>query len=432
MSPPDEALISRRRLLRATAGLTAAGVRAPAVAAVAGPADAPELSVLTRNLYVGVDLSRLFDVADLAALREVAGDLLAEIREHPYDARTAAVAAEIEAAAPDVVCVQEAALIRTRSPSRFDGDHDPGADTVEVDLLASLTAHLEPLGSAFDVAASVVTNDVEVPAETPEGPVDLRLTNRVAVLVRGDATTEGRRSARFDAGVPVPLEGVDITVRRGYAAVDLAVDGRPVTVVSTHLESFATGIRDVQARELEEALPRTRPVVVAGDLNTGPETSPETYERLTASFADAHAALRPAEAGHTCCHADDLRNETPSLTRRVDAVLYRGGGRATAVGRVGAAPGDRVRAEVAGEPVRVWPSDHAGVVATVTVPASPTPTPTGSPPPTPSATPAAGTPEEQRGDGVEPQPGFGLGATVVAGAGALVAALRRRASGGDG
>jgi endonuclease/exonuclease/phosphatase family metal-dependent hydrolase len=428
MPLPDDAL-SRRRLLRATAGLAASGAVARPVAA----ADAPELDLLTRNLYVGVDLSRLFDVTDLAGLRRVAGDLLAEVRAHPYDARAAAIAAEIDATAPDVVCVQEAALVRTRDPSRFDGDHDPGAETVEVDLLAALLDRLADRGLAYDVASAVVTNDVEVPADTADGTVDVRLTDRVAVLARADLPVSESRSALFDAGVPIPLEDVDLTIRRGYAAADVHVSGRPVAVVSSHLEAVVAGIRDRQAAELVAAVPADRPVVVGVDSNVGPGRSPETYDRLLASFADAHATRRPDEPGHTCCHDPDLVNDTPTLSSRLDQVLYRGGGTATAVDRVGAAPGDRVRAEVGGESVRVWPSDHAGVVASVTVPAAPTPTA-----PTPSRTAPRGTDTGTSGgpaggpdpDGnPESQSGFGVLAAVVAAGGATIAALRRH--GGD-
>jgi len=420
--------VPRRRLLRSAAALAATG----AVGSTAAAADATELSVLTRNLYVGVDLSRLVDVEDIADLRAVAGDLLAEIRAHPYDARVAGIAGEVASSRPDVVCVQEAALIRTRDPSQFDGDHDPGAETVEVDLLSSLADRLAARGLDYDVAATVVTNDVEVPADADDGQVDLRLTNRVAVLVREPVTVAGRRSSLFDAGVPVPIEGVDVTIRRGYAGVDLEVAGRPVTVLSTHLESFLAGIRDAQAAELTTSLPAARPAVVAGDFNAGPDSSPETYRRLRSAFEDAHAARRPAAAGPTCCHADGLRNDVPTLTRRVDAVLYRGGVAATAVERVGAAPADRVRAEVGSESVRVWPSDHAGVLAAVTVPESATETPTRSPTrsPTPSATTDAGTPGGPDGT-PEPQDGFGLLAGVLAGASAALAARRRRGDDGE-
>ena len=419
MVPLGSAPLSRRRLLRAAAGLAGASAATPAAASE------PELSVMTRNLYLGVDLFRLFGAEDREELRAVAGELLAGVRAHPYAARADAIAAEVARTAPDVVCLQEAALVRTRAPSRFDGDHDPGATDVLVDLLDLLSAQLAARDLGYTVASALVTNDVEMPAETDEGPVDLRLTDRVAVLVRDEAAVTATRGGRFAAGVPVPLETVELTIRRGFAGVDLTVGGRPVVVASTHLESLADGVRAAQAGALADRLPDDRPVVVGGDLNSGPDHSPGAYERLRESFEDAHSARRPDAAGHTCCHDTDLRNATPSLSRRVDALLYRGTGPPTAVTQVGADAGARVRAEVDGDSVRVWPSDHAGVVASLPVPATATGTPTATATPTTTPT-APATPDNTP----ESQPGMGLVATAVAGAIALLSTLRRR-RGGD-
>jgi hypothetical protein len=65
----------------------------------------------------------------------------------------------------------------------------------------------------------------------------------------------------------------------------------------------------------------------------------------------------------------------------VDHVLYRGDLSPTAVETVGTDAESWVQAEVDGESVTLWPSDHAGVVATLAVStATPTPTPTASTP----------------------------------------------------
>lgn len=251
----------------------------------------------------------------------------------------------------------------------------------------------------------------------------------MAVLVADGVEVTATRSDRFDAGVPVPLETVDLTIRRGFAGAEVTVGGRPAVVASTHLESLSDGIRAAQAGALADRLPDDRPVVVGGDLNSGPEASPAAYERLRETFGDAHAARRPDRAGHTCCHDADLRNASPSLSRRVDAVLYRGAGRPTAVRRVGAALGARVPAEIDGESVRLWPSDHAGVVASLPVPATATSTPTVSRTPTPTASPTGrpATPDEPPAT----QPGMGVLAATVAGAVALLSRLRD-GRGGDG
>jgi PGF-CTERM protein len=238
------------------------------------------------------------------------------------------------------------------------------------------------------------------------------------------------------------LPGSDRTLalERGYCSVEVRMDGVGFAAVSTHLESVSPLARRQQAAELLEALPADRPVVVGGDFNSGPGTDTAAYDRLTADLDDAYATLDPGGEGYTCCQAGSLRNESSRLDRRIDALLYRGRLDPTAVGRVGHRPEDRVEVEVDGETVRIWPSDHAGVVGTFEV-AEPTPTPTSDPAATPTpatSTPTAtGTPTATPTPRTTPTgstsagttdgsgPGMGVLAAVVGLSAAVVARLRR-------
>jgi len=346
--------------------------------------DERALSVLTRNCYVGVDLSGVADVDSESELRSLATDLLATARTHPYEARLDAIADEIATHRPDAVSLQEAVRIRTR-PTDSDGDW-----TVLVNLLPALVSRLADRGLDYEVAASVRTTQVTVEADDESGPVDVQLRDRDAVLVRADAEVVDTRSGRYAVAltVPVPWNDDSFTLARGYCVADLELGGRTVTVAGTHLESASTILRYLQAEELLGRLPGDRPVVLAGDFNSGPGTETATYDRLTGPYADAWAALR-GEDGNTCCQRSSLRNEDSHLRSRIDAVLYRGALTPTAVERVGEEQRDRVEATVDGETVTVWPSDHAGVLARFDLDwATPTPTPTPSPSPTPSSTPS--------------------------------------------
>lgn len=370
----DPAGCSRRAVLGGLSGLATA----QALPAAAAPDQS--LTVATRNLYLGVDLSRLFQATSMDDVRRIAGQMLDEIRTHPYAARTDAIAAEIEAAQPDVIGVQEAARIRVQTESDFLDDPSPNASTDAVDLLDLLSTKLEARGLDYDVATSTVTTDVEVPAEDDGGPTDVRLTDRTAVLVRSDLRVVERRSGTFDAALEYPLRGHSVSIRRGYCLVDLTVGGTDVTVANTHLESADAYTRKRQAEELLETLPSDRPVVLTGDLNSGPGTTTGAYERLTESFEDSYSSLRPDADGFTCCQANDLRNEESAFSSRVDHVLHRGALEPTAIERVGADPGSKVSVESGDETVRIWPSDHAGVVATLAIsPSTPTATSTLSP-----------------------------------------------------
>jgi endonuclease/exonuclease/phosphatase family metal-dependent hydrolase len=386
MTGPDRQSCRRREFL-GRAGGVAAGL---ALATTPGAATTPAtVTVMTRNLYLGVDLSVLSGAESLADVGRTAARLLGDVDPARFAARADAIAAEIEATAPDVVALQEAALVRTRRPGDS-GTASGGARTV-LDVLGRLRAALAARGLAYDVAAAGVSTDVELPADTAGGPTDLRLTDRDVLLVRSDVEVRGTRTDTYDAALRVPVPDTDreLAVRRGYCLAGLTVGDAPLRAVSTHLASASPVVRRRQAAQLLDALPAEGPVVVCGDFNSGPGTTTGTYDLLTGRYGDAHTALLPEGGGFTCCQAPDLDNDRSRLDERVDAVLYRGDLRPTAVGRVGHRPADRVTLQRGDRTVRLWPSDHAGVVATFEVGAA---TPAGANGGTPDATPEAITP----------------------------------------
>lgn len=348
---------------RAADGQSGDGRAADGQSDGAGADDATELTFLTRNLSLGVDFSRLASARSAEAVPRVVGALLADIDASHPEKRVRAVADEIVDADPAVVGLQEAALVRTERPADSpDGTADAG--TVRYDFLDSLAAELAARGADYRVAVSGVSTDLEAPGDVDGERVDVRLTDRDVLLVRGDLSTRDPRAHVYDASLVVPVgDGRTIGIDRGFVAVDVAVGGRTVTVANTHLEAASSLFRRAQAGELRDRIDGD--AVVLGDLNSAPGEG--AYDLLTESFDDAWAAVGPGSDGATCCQDGDLRNEASDLTRRIDHVLVRGLD-AVSAARVGA--GDDARIEVDG--VRLWPSDHAGVLATLRVPDSPT------------------------------------------------------------
>lgn len=362
--PPGQPTVDRRSVLAASGAL---------LVGPAFPSTTPTLTVATRNLSLGVRLARLFDVRSAEALRRTAGTLLENVREHPYDARLDAIAAEVEATDPAVLAVQEAALVRERP-----GDGEDWATVV--DVRDRLESSLAAAGLTYELAVSASTTDVELPAETDDGSRDVRFTDRVALLVRSDVEWSEPASGTFDAQFGLPFPGEGLAFERGFCTVDVTVGGVNCPVVSTHLESASASIRREQAEELLDRLPSDGRVALAGDFNSGPGTETASYDLLRESLTDAWATLRPDADGFTCCQAQQLTNDESLLHERVDAVFVGGGLHPTAVERVGHRPEDRVSGTRDGETVTVWPSDHAGVVATFEA-VPPTPTPASSPTP---------------------------------------------------
>jgi endonuclease/exonuclease/phosphatase family metal-dependent hydrolase len=315
------------------------------------------LTVMTRNLYLGTDLSEIFAAQSQSELLFKVGGALADVQDSRPQARMEAIAGEIADARPDLVGLQEVALWQT-GPFL---DPAPATDTA-YDFLQLLLDALEARGLRY-APVSVLTNfEAEAPALGAAGPFDLRYTQRDAVLARADLPASELKIERSAAqhfavklSFPNPFLG-QITIPRGWVAVDAKKRGKTYRFVSTHLESFSPLVNYVQANELLHTAADTElPLVVAGDFNADALAGDATYQLLlSAGLQDAWAATHPNEAGATWSLflADPFGYTTP--TQRLDLVLYRGA----------LSP---LSAEVIGEenvtPASPMPSDHAGVAA---------------------------------------------------------------------
>ncbi|MFI5486124.1 endonuclease/exonuclease/phosphatase family protein [Micromonospora echinaurantiaca] len=356
----------RARPHRLTRLFTAAALMAAGLGLVAPPAQAQpgaKITVMTRNLYLGGDLTPSMTAPNLPAFLAANAALLGHVDLVDFPARAKLVAAEIRERRPDVVGLQEVALWRT-GPL---GDPAP-ATTVRYDYLALLMTELAVAGHRYDVAVVQDEADLEAPAGAPH-LVDARLTMRDVILVRhgGRVKVTGTASGNFVTNMvtPLPATGDSVTSTRGWTAVDVVHGRRAFRVVNTHLEAFHPGVRVRQAEELL-AGPLDVPgrVVLVGDLNTGPEL-PEPVNRLAyftlvaGGLVDTWPILHPGDPGYTAGLGDDLTEPADDVEHRIDMVLVRG----TVV---------PVASEVFGTERRTpdgrWASDHLGHVAVLALP----------------------------------------------------------------
>ena len=343
-----------------------------AAAALAGcdnadpdPTAEAEVTVMTRNLYLGADLFTLLQAQTPEQVPALAGALWADVLASDFSARAGALAAEIEAHGPDLVGLQEVSLYRTQAPSDYAASPGPNAEAVALDFLSILQDSLAARGPAYTAVATNTNADVELPAIVAgEGLVDVRLTDHDVILARAGVATAGATSQRFNFAAEIPIGGGEIPFVRGYSLLTATVDSVDFTFVNTHLEvaaGEAVNAQIIQANELRNALRSRAGIVVAvGDFNSDPAEAGQggdSYRLLTggeAPFADAWTA----GGGFTCCQAADLRNEASALSERIDLVLHRGDVTVLDAEVVGEEPGDRTGGGL-------WPSDHAGVVATL-------------------------------------------------------------------
>ena len=322
-----------------------------------------ELGVMTRNMYLGTDFDEIFAaqtpeelVAEVAeAYTEVGASLPAE--------RIAGIADEIEAASPALVGLQEAALWRVGAP------FDPApAENVTYDFLQILLDELAARGLHYAPIAVQTNFDAEVPAVFgPMSALDVRFTDRIAVLARTDLNTsqlkiEGVQTRQFTTNLTFssPTLGT-ITIPRGWISVDAKMRGKNFRFVNTHLESFVQIINFIQANELVQTAGNTNlPLVFAGDFNSDAVSGGASYQLLLNSgFADVWSQTHPNESGLTW--ALFLANPSTYIapTERLDLVIIRG-------------EIDAFNADVVGEnsltdrtTSGLMRSDHAGVTATL-------------------------------------------------------------------
>ncbi|MBX6382729.1 MAG: endonuclease/exonuclease/phosphatase family protein [Microbispora sp.] len=337
----------------------AQGAKSPKKEPVAVPCD-PDIRVMTQNMYVGSSFAPLIAAQTAAQFVAAVTTVYQNIIASEPAERAAAVAREIARNQPDLVGLQEVDIIRTGTRP---------AENVQSDQLKALLAELDRLGHHYETVGIMPGLDIEAPSTLG---FDVRLTYRDVVIARADAarkiTLSNRQVQTYVINSAVNSPAGTITDIRGWISVDATVCGRTFRFVTTHLDSTPPfTVQRAQAQELVASAANTRlPVVMVGDFNAnaGDPNDPTfaTYQFLLGQgFTDAWRRKRPEDPGFTCCQAPDLRNPVSSLTRRIDLVLFRGEFGVKSIDVIGDRPADRT-------PSGLWPSDHAGVVATLRPP----------------------------------------------------------------
>jgi endonuclease/exonuclease/phosphatase family metal-dependent hydrolase len=279
-----------------------------------------EVKVMTRNLYLGADLGPPIGAKSLAEFTELNGQVLREVTANDFPVRARGLAQEILKKKPDLVGLQEVALWRTGPPSvepLINSTASPTASAVRYDYLKELLAQLNKgKGKGgkgkphYRVAVSQDEFDFEAPANEngvkgdgpngliPDAEINGRLTMRDVILVRRDAGIKVKRpkAGHFANLLTETISGVDVTVTRGWTAIDVKVRGSHMfRFVNTHLEAFdpASEVPSIRAKQAAELVaqggPATSklPVVLLGDLNSDDDTvepgDRQAYETLVAA-----------------------------------------------------------------------------------------------------------------------------------------------------
>ncbi|MEJ2102351.1 MAG: endonuclease/exonuclease/phosphatase family protein [Desulfobacterales bacterium] len=364
----------------ALAGLLLLGVfSAPAMAG------GDTIRVMTRNQYLGADLTPVITAGTDDEFITAANVAFAQIAANNFRLRARRLATEVALTKPDVLVLQEVFDFKLNGSNA-----DPPSPFLD-HLTETLNA-LDAIGQNYVEAARVVNfdlQDIEITLDTdgdgfPDTPGLVSVTDRDVILVReGIAVTDltGYFNTGGLCGVPVPTpdsasppfpptltstvsrHGCNytaavefesdllgpITIPRGFVGVDVTVRGEIYRVVDTHLEvrevppgnTNSRILQSLQAVELMGTLaattPSNRKLIVAGDFNSSDEDVSvggiiPPYQIITGTFIpgisfediwDTNPLKIFDPNGWTCCQLDDLSNIRSELDERIDIIFVR-------------------------------------------------------------------------------------------------------------
>ena len=291
-------------------------------AAIPASASDDQLTVMSRNIYLGADVSVALElIPDMPAAAQFMWE---QVAQTDFSKRAPVLAAELAREKPDVVALQEATTWYCR-PSLF------GSSTPVFDFTAQLLEATKVAGVEYVLAEhageKAVNPGYSIPVlptlTTVRDPQTFQpifgtdeaacgFTIGDALLVRADlaenvtAVGSGDYESKY-AVVPVVFE-----IDRGYTWIDLSLPQGTVRVVTTHLESvWDSGIPPVSAEQARELVEATKswdmPLVVMGDFNSDPRDprpieapnpglQPDTTTGCEAQVTDPS----PATADATC------------------------------------------------------------------------------------------------------------------------------------
>lgn len=334
--------------------------KAPEAGGSAASRGAPEVVLMTQNLYIGTDVDAVLLALmtpdpndDLAALLGA----IATLERTDFPTRAAELARIIRNTRPHAVGLQEVSTVEIVLP--------PFGVNVQIDFLPILLEALADEGLEYEVAAQVQNIDAQPAPGVRQVDYDVLLVDAERVKVNSAA------GHNFSNNLGPIAPGV--TLIRGWVEANVTIGKRTLTVVSTHPESdLGTAtfpeLRGLQVAEIIDALGDAAPVVIMGDLND--VLGSPMYQTLgSAGFTDVWPALHPDLPGLTCCHAADLSDAVPTFFKRIDFIFTRGfdHGRWDVDGdirRFGINPATRP----VGPLGEIWISDHAGLVAALRLP----------------------------------------------------------------
>ena len=339
-----------------------------------------KVGVMTRNLFLGSDLTPALDAPTFEPFIEANGLILRNVDTTNFPLRAQGLAQEIKSKKPDLVGLQEAALWRTGPvaiPPAISGA-PPTALTVKYDFLQNLLDELKKRGMKYKVAVVQDEFDFEAPTDynnvdndAPPGPfnsdpstndegpnslddaeINGRLTMRDAILVNKDSKVDAKlknpQMGHYKNLFTPTVAGIKIPIVRGWVAGDVTVQktfghakakAKKETVkktfrfVNTHFEAFDDrtehpSIRALQAQELTsgggtygEGPASAKKTILLGDFNSDDDTVVPDDQQAYRVLLDAGFTERSTANPLGCCVNDLFTSPPTEFDHQVDHIM---------------------------------------------------------------------------------------------------------------
>jgi endonuclease/exonuclease/phosphatase family metal-dependent hydrolase len=338
-------------LMLLIATLTLSVTMSPALA----DSDKRVVKVMTQNMDAGTDLLFFFVTDPISATELTYEELLAA----DFSAHAGLLADQIVIQQPYLISLQEVTLWQTISVT---GEIGVLADQLDLIMEALAARHQQ-----YKVVASQNLTDITAPLG--DG-FYLRFLDRNVILARTDLkkselALSNVRSGIYQATI-APVPGFpEAEELNGWLSVDAKIRGKSLRFFGTHLESPVSSEDDTQVMqglELIAIMGQSKlPMILAGDFNSdasglviGPDQTPTAAMIVEAGYDDTWQTLHPGELGLTWpLYLEDMFADLPtSPFERIDLIFARNL--------------KILNVAVVGNN-SPFPSDHAGVVATLQI-----------------------------------------------------------------
>jgi len=271
------------------------------------------LRVMTRNIYIGVDVEAVFSAENPEDIPLLVAQTYQQLLSTNFSERAVALANEVAFTRPHLIGLQEVTLLRLQSPGDAIYGGTESAENVLISYLDVFMAALEAYGLKYKVAAKMQNVDVELPMLIGINPLmfdDIRVTDFDVILVRDYVNISDVVEKNYTVNLIIP--NLNLELPCGYCAIDATIGDRTYRFVNTHLEAISPEIRLAQAQELLLDLQdETLPIVLLGDFNS-PAPTGDTYNLiLSTDYTDLWTLnfLPFNPDGNTFGHDPDLGNE---------------------------------------------------------------------------------------------------------------------------